>query len=80
MPGTEHTTVPVKDFCGLSHANRQRNKVSSEQQTRVSLWTTGGRVSVEVGHSTVASPDAIIDMGRREAGVDPGEFLRGEIA
>lgn len=80
MPGTEHSTVPIKDFCGLAQRKRQRNKVSSDQQSRVELWTERGRVRVTVGHSAVAAPDAIIDMARREAGVAPSEFLRGEIA
>jgi hypothetical protein len=80
MPGTEHSTASLKDFCSFGERKRQRNKESISQESSVILWTTGGRIEVDVVHSIVAAPDAVIDMARRDADVSPQQFNRGEIA
>jgi len=78
MSGSDHSTTTLKDFCGLAQEKHQRNKHSGQQST-VRLWTAGGRLTVDVGHAVVAAPDAVIDMARREAGVAPDAFWRGEV-
>jgi len=71
------TTYARPDFNNAAITRR----VSSDDHRRstVQLQTTHGLITRPVSHGPLAVDDAVIDMARRRAGVEPAAFVTGEV-
>lgn len=64
---------------GDSHAPLARGTHEASSVVKIYGKHTDACLTVEVGHSIVAGSDAIIELARCEAGVDPEDFRYGEV-